>query len=95
MQLSPRLQQILEQQIGANADESRKAAFEQLTLACPPVDPNMVAHLRKVFGKNAPKAHNPLLTQLLTVQYGIDLVISYLDSRYNHQSATARKELGR
>lgn len=60
---------------------------------CPPVSPHLIAHLRHMFQDPTDKAkpNNPQLAQLLTIQYGVDKILCYLEKQYNRQSAEARE----
>jgi len=60
---------------------------------CPPIDPQLLAHLDYMFQYPvAAKAGHPQLGQLLTVQFGIEKVLSYLKEHYEHQTAVTRGE---
>lgn len=93
--VSDRLRHILEQRLGMATSQSRDELFELATNECPPVDPYLIRHLEKVFTKGGIKVAHPQLANLLLVQYGIDLIVGYLKTRYDAQSAKARKEYER
>jgi len=86
----------LEQFLGQQYTRTREDEFQELTNTCPPVDPRLIAHLRKVFGPATKvKPNNPELGQLLFIQYGVDKVLDYLQGHYDNQSLAARKDHGR
>lgn len=68
--------------------------LRETLMECPPIDPRLLQHLRLKFqdpSKSA-KPTNPLLAQLLTIQYGVDKLLNYMENQYNAQSEAARKE---
>jgi hypothetical protein len=91
--MSDRLKNILERRVGASEANQRQDEFMQLVRQCPPVDPHLIAHLKMVFSnKKDIKPWHPQLGQLLQVQYGIDLLIEYMEARYDKQSLKTRRE---
>lgn len=90
------LPEKLERIIGAQSDLARDRAEARQAIECPPVSPHLLRHLRLMFSdvSKAAKPTNPLLAQLLTVQYGCDKVLNYLQSQYDAQSRAAREEKG-
>lgn len=71
-------------------------AVRQEIMQCPPVSAQLIAHLRLMFSDPGKEAHptNPLLPQLLTIQYGCEKVLDYLERHHNMQSGKAREDLG-
>ena len=85
----------LEAHVGSKFMKQKVDVELQQTLReCPPVSPHLIAHLRFMFQDPTDKAapNNPQLAQLLTIQYGVDKVICYLEKHYNGQSEKAREE---
>lgn len=72
------------------------AELQNTLRECPPVSPHLIAHLRHMFQDPTERArpNNPQLAQLLTIQYGVDKVLLYLEKQYDQQSAAAREERG-
>lgn len=90
-----RLPGRLENHIGKQINQSKlDAQVRDNLINCPPIHPALLAHLRFKFQDpaNAAKPTNPQLAQLLTIQYGCDKVLQYLENQYNIQSAKAREE---
>lgn len=82
----------LQRRLGAQANIDREEQLARKLPECPPVDPNLVAHLNAVFTYPVRvKPFHPQLAQLLTVQYGVEKVIDYLKEAYKVQSELARK----
>ncbi len=86
----------MERMIGAASADTRDDAEKQTLMQCPPVNPHLIKHLRMMFSDpgRAAKPTNPLLGQLLTIQYGVEKVLNYLQAQYDGQSAEARKARG-
>jgi hypothetical protein len=86
----------LERALGAQADLDRKRQEARQAIECPPVSPHLLRHLRLMFSDPSKEAkpNNPLLGQLLTIQYGCDKVLNYLERQYEAQSQAAREERG-
>lgn len=86
----------LEAKIGAAVLGKRQEAIDkQQAVQCPPVSPHLLKHLEIMFSYPVDaKPGNPQLSQLLTVQYGVEKVLSYLRYQYDGQTAEARKEHG-
>ena len=84
----------LEQKLGAQIMNKRQDAELNDLMQCPPVPPQLIAHLRLKFSDPGAEAKptNPLLAQLLTIQYGCEKVLLYLEKHYEMQSAQARRE---
>lgn len=89
MQISARLQELLDRRVLPS--QSRVDGYEEVIGQCPGVDPNLIVHLKQVFTKGGIKPAHPQLAQLLQIQYGIDLLIDYLEARFEHQTAKARQ----
>jgi hypothetical protein len=88
MPMHPRL----DAHLGRRLAEEKDAAVRAETMACPPVQPMLTAHLRKRFQPSATiKPDHPQLQQLLLIQHGVELVLRYLEGQYDLQSAEARK----
>jgi len=90
------LPERLERLIGAQSNTARDKAEQNEAIQCPPVSPHLLRHLRLMFSdvSREAKPTNPLLGQLLIVQYGCDKVLNYLQRQYDAQSAAAREERG-
>lgn len=90
-----RLPKRLENHLGKQYNkETLDPQIRANMIECPPVHPALLAHLRFKFqdpSKSA-KPTNPQLAQLLTIQYGCDKVLQYLENQYNIQSQKAREE---
>ena len=86
----------LERRLGAMHDNAREDAERQQAIECPPINPALIRHLEIMFSDpgKAAKPTNPLLGQLLTIQYGCDKVLNYLKGQYAAQSAAARRDRG-
>jgi len=82
--------------MGSQTAGARDKAEARQAIECPPVSPHLLRHLRLLFSDVSKEAKptNPLLPQLLTVQYGCDKVINYLERQYDAQSKAAREERG-
>ena len=89
--ISNRLQELIERRMGMDDGMAREEAFEAMTKTCPPIDPHLIKHLEHIFSKTGVKANNPLLPQLLQVQHGINLILEYMQCRYDQQSLAARQ----
>jgi len=95
MTFSTRLPHRLESHLGQQYNNKKLDKQVQDTLVnCPPVHPALLAHLRFKFQdpSKVAKPTNPQLAQLLTIQYGCDKVLNYLEQQYNRQSEAARTE---
>lgn len=91
--MTDRLQSILQRRVGAEYENSRHDEYLELIKTCPPIDPNMIGHLKKLFSnKKDIKPTHPQLAQLLQIQYGIDLIIEYIEDRWNQQTLRVRRE---
>lgn len=88
------LPEKLEQKLGAQHMQKLDDAERNQAMECPPVSPHLLRHLRLMFADitRAAKPNNPMLGQLLTIQFGCNKVIDYLQQHYEAQSAAARKE---
>ena len=95
MSLTTRLPRGLEGMIGTRYMQQKEdAQLREDLMQCPPVDPRLLRHLALKFqdpSKTA-KPTNPQLAQLLTIQYGCDKVLNYLEGQYRLQSEAARRE---
>lgn len=83
----------LEQRLGASFMQGRAEQARRDLVQCPPINPQLLAHLRMMFsdpGREA-KPTNPMLGQLLTIQYGVEKVLNYMEKMYDAQSEAARK----
>lgn len=90
-----RLPGRLENHIGKQFNKKTlDVQVKETLINCPPVHPALLAHLRFKFQDptKVAKPTNPQLAQLLTIQYGCDKVLQYLEQQYEIQSAKAREE---
>lgn len=88
MQVSERL----ERRLGAQHNQERAREERLALMECPPVSARLIAHLEIMFsdpGKSA-NATNPMLGQLLTIQFGCAKVLNYLKAQHDRQSEVAR-----
>jgi hypothetical protein len=90
------LPERLERLMGAQSNVARDKSEARQAIECPPISPHLIRHLRLMFADVAKEAKptNPLLAQLLTVQYGCNKVVNYLQNQYDAQSKAAREEKG-
>lgn len=90
-----RLPARLENHIGKQWNAKNMNQEVRETLAqCPAISPHLLAHLRFKFQdpSKVAKPTNPQLAQLLTIQFGCDKVLNYLESQYDIQSSKARED---
>lgn len=95
MSLTTRLPRGLESMIGTRYMQQKEdAQLREDLMQCPPIDPRLLRHLALKFQDPTDTARptHPQLAQLLTIQYGCDKVIKYLEKQYAIQSEVARRE---
>lgn len=93
LKMSDRMQSIIERKFGAQYEQSRLDQWKQQSKLCPPIDPQLISHLKLMFSnrKDITVAH-PQLQQMLMVQYGIDMIIEYLEDHWDNQTLKVRRE---
>jgi hypothetical protein len=86
------LPEMLERKLGQMHMQARKELADSQVPVCPPVSPALLSHLEMMFKYPVDaKPGHPQLAQLLTIQYGVEKVLTYLRKHYDSQTEIARK----